>query len=83
MASINENDNKNKIASVFTGIAYAIFIVGAILGFVMGYTKDIVDDTYSFSFAIAIAWWGVSFIGGMFMLGFAEIIKLLHSIKNK
>ena len=49
----------------------------------MGYTKDIVDDTYSFSFAIAIAQWGVSFIGGMFMLGFAEIIKLLHSIKNK
>ena len=83
IASINENDNKNKIASVFTGISYAIFIVGAILGFVMGYTKDIVDDTYSFSFAIAIAWWGVSFIGGMFMLGFAEIIKLLHSIKNK
>ena len=68
---------------MFTGIAYAIFIVGAILGFVMGYTKDIVDDTYSFNFAIAIAWWGVSFIGGIFMLGFAEIIKLLHSIKNK
>lgn len=58
---------------MFTGISYAIFIVGAILGFVMGYTKDIVDDTYSFSFAIAIAWWGVSFIGGMFMLGFAEL----------
>lgn len=83
ISSINENDNKNKIASMFTGIAYAIFIVGAIFGFVMGYTKDILDDTYSFSFAIAIAWWCVSFIGGMFMLGFAEIIKLLNAIKNK
>ena len=68
---------------MLTGIAYAIFIIGAILGFVIGYTKDILDDTYSFSFAIAIAWWGVSFIGGMFTLGFAEIIKLLNAIKNK
>lgn len=76
-------NKENKVAKVLTGIAYAIFIIGAILGFVMGYTKDILDDTYSFSFAIAIAWWGVSFIGGMFMLGFAEIIKLLNAIKNK
>lgn len=76
-------NKENKVAKVLTGIAYAIFIVGAILGFVMGYTKDILDDTYSFSFAVAIAWWGVSFIGGMFMLGFAEIIKLLNAIKNK
>lgn len=76
-------NKENKVAKVLTGIAYAIFIVGAIFGFVMGYTKDILDDTYSFSFAVAIAWWGVSFIGGMFMLGFAEIIKLLNAIKNK
>lgn len=76
-------NKENKVAKVLTGIAYAIFIIGAILGFVMGYTKDILDDTYSFSFAIAIAWWCVSFIGGMFMLGFAEIIKLLNAIKNK
>lgn len=76
-------NKENKVAKVLTGIAYAIFIIGAILGFVMGYTKDILDDTYSFSFAVAIAWWGVSFIGGMFMLGFAEIIKLLNAIKNK
>lgn len=76
-------NKENKVAKVFTGIAYAIFIIGAIFGFATGYTKDILDDTYSFSFAIAIAWWGVSFIGGMFMLGFAEIIKLLNAIKNK
>lgn len=76
-------NKENKVAKVFTGIAYAIFIIGAIFGFATGYTKDILDDTYSFSFAIAIAWWGVSFIGGMFMLGFAEIIKLLNALKNK
>lgn len=76
-------NKENKVAKVLTGIAYAIFIIGAILGFAMGYTKDILDDTYSFSFAVAVAWWCVSFIGGMFMLGFAEIIKLLNAIKNK
>lgn len=76
-------NKENKVAKVLTGIAYAIFIIGAILGFAMGYTKDILDDTYSFSFAVAVAWWCVSFIGGMLMLGFAEIIKLLNAIKNK
>lgn len=74
-------NKENKVAKVLTGIAYAIFIIGAILGFAMGYTKNIPEDTYYFSFAVA--WWCVSFIGGMLMLGFAEIIKLLHSIKNK
>lgn len=76
-------NKENKVAKVLTGIAYAIFIVGAILGFAMGYTKNIPEDTYYFSFAVAVAWWCVSFIGGMFMLGFAEIIKLLNAIKNK
>ena len=76
-------NKENKVAKVLTGIAYAIFIIGAILGFAMGYTKNIPEDTYYFSFAVAVAWWGVSFIGGMFMLGFAEIIKLLNAIKNK
>lgn len=76
-------NKENKVAKVLTGIAYAIFIIGAILGFAMGYTKNIPEDTYYFSFAVAVAWWGVSFIGGMLMLGFAEIIKLLTAIKNK
>lgn len=76
-------NKENKVAKVLTGIAYAIFIIGAILGFAMGYTKNIPEDTYYFSFAVAVAWWCVSFIGGMFMLGFAEIIKLLTAIKNK
>ena len=76
-------NKENKVAKVLTGIAYAIFIIVAILGFAMGYTKNIPEDTYYFSFAVAVAWWGVSCIGGMFMLGFAEIIKLLNAIKNK
>ena len=76
-------NKENKVAKVLTGIAYAIFIIGAILGFAMGYTKNIPEDTDYFSFAVAVAWWCVSFIGGMFMLGFAEIIKLLNAIKNK
>lgn len=52
-------NKENKVAKVLTGIAYAIFIIGAIFGFAMGYTKNIPEDTYYFSFAVAVAWWCV------------------------
>ena len=70
--------NSNIIATIFSVIAVFIFILGLFLGFVLG---DAIG--YKFSIGVALICWGSGFVGGMLMLGFAEIIKLLTAIKNK
>ncbi len=78
----------NPIAIALTVIAYIIFIGGFIAGIALG-NQDVVKGTYyqytvtEFSFAIAFTYWCIAFISGTMFLGFAEIIKLLHAIKNK
>ena len=75
------NDTKsgnNSIATVFTVIAVIIFIAGFFVGLFLGE-----EIGYKFSIGVASICWGSSFLSGMFMLGFAEIIKLLNAIKNK
>ncbi len=80
--------NTNGISKILSVIAWLIFIGGFIAGIIFGnveVTKG-VYYTYTdteFSFAIAFTYWCVSFISGMLMLGFAEIISLLNDIKNK
>lgn len=70
--------NSNTIATIFSVIAVFIFILGLFLGIVLG---DAIG--YKFSIGVALICWGSGFVGGMLMLGFAEIIKLLTAIKNK
>ena len=70
--------NSNTIATLFSVIAVFIFILGLFLGIVLG---DAIG--YKFSIGVALICWGSGFVGGMLMLGFAEIIKLLTAIKNK
>lgn len=70
--------NSNTIATIFSVIAVFIFILGLFLGIVLG---DAIG--YKFSIGVALICWGSGFVGGMLMLGFAEIIKLLNAIKNK
>ncbi len=77
-------DNSNPVATALTVIAILIFLCGFIAGIVLGNVE--VGSIYThteFSFAIAFTYWAISFISGIMMLGFAEIIKLLTSIKNK
>ena len=70
--------NSNTIATIFSVIAVFIFILGLFLGIVLG---DAIG--YKFLIGVALICWGSGFVGGMLMLGFAEIIKLLNAIKNK
>lgn len=77
-----KSPQKNTMSSVLTVIAWITFIGGFISGIVLA------RDSYShtdavFSFTVALTYWAVSFISGIFILGFAEIIKLLNDIKNK
>jgi len=84
----NNKEQKNSVASVLTVIAWIVFIAGFIVGIVLG-NVEVTRGTYftytdtEFSFTIALTYWAVSFVSGIFILGFAEIIKLLNDIKNK
>jgi len=78
----------NAISTVFTVLAWIVFFGGFIAGIVFGnveVTKGY-KSTYTeteFSFALALTYWAISFVSGMFFLGLAEIIQLLTDIKNK
>ncbi len=78
-------DKKNPVAIALIAIAWIVFVVGFILGIVLG-TEEVVyryRTETEFSFAVAMVYWVVSLVSGIMILGFAEIIKLLESIKNK
>lgn len=81
-------ETSNTIANVLSVVAVIVFIIGFILGIAMG-SVEVTKGTYytytdtEFSFSIALAYWFVSFVSGILLLGFAEIINLLDAIKNK
>lgn len=82
------SSDSNPIATALKVISVIIFIGGFILGIVLGTQKAEYGVLYTytkteFSFTIALIYWAASFISGMLMLGFSEIINLLNSINNK
>ena len=69
-----EEHSSNTVATTLTVIAWIIYIAGLITGLVY-----ISEE----AFLITLLSWFSCFISGTMFLGFAEIIKLLQSIKNK
>ena len=72
-SSKEKDKSENPIASALHVIGIVILVIGALAGLI--YIAE--------SFVITAVVWGSTFISGMMFLGFAEIIKLLHSINNK
>lgn len=70
----NSLPKTNDIAKILTFIACAIYIVGIIAGIIIVEPMGI---------AVSVVCWVITAISGTMFLGFAEIIKLLQSIKNK
>lgn len=70
----NSLPETNDIAKILTFIACAIYIVGIIAGIIIVEPMGI---------AVSVVCWVITAISGTMFLGFAEIIKLLQSIKNK
>ena len=84
----DDNLETNSMSTVLSIIGWLIFVGGFIAGIISGII-EVEGGVYykytytTFSIAIALAYWGISFISGTLFLGFAEIIKLLDNIKNK
>ncbi len=72
--------SSNTIATFLTVIAVIVFVIGFIGGIVLGNTFEI---RYDFNTPLMFATWVICAVNGIFILGFAEIIKLLQAIKDK
>ena len=77
----------NTVAKVLAVIGWLIYIGGFILGIYYGYRAFegylyyIIESEYFPIITLCV--WASAFVSGTVFLGFAEIIKLLHAIKNK
>jgi hypothetical protein len=82
-----QESNNNIMASSLSAIGWFFIIGGIIAGFIAGAVTDTVSsfitNNDTFHWTVAITYWVSSFVSGILMLGFAEIIKLLDSINNK
>lgn len=67
----------NIISQLLRVSAWIMFIIGFILGIVLA------ANTVNFNLSILLICWLTSFIAGMVLLGFAEIISLLQKLVNK
>lgn len=83
-----KKETNNSVALALKIIAWIIMICGFISGIVLG-NVEVTGGYYhtytytEFSLTIALTYWAVSLISGIFILGFSEIIKLLNAINNK
>lgn len=68
-----ETPKRDGAAGALSFIGVLIYIIGFIVG--CFFVKN--------SFTTALSYWVDAFVSGTMMLGFAEIIKLLHKINSK
>lgn len=64
----------NGVASLLKGLAVVVYIFAFIAGFVMG--KDL-------TFGITLICWVAGLFSGTMLLGFSEMVRLLHEINQK
>ena len=64
---------KNGVASLLTAIAVITFVLGGISGLVLAQQ----------SIGLLLMTWYATFVGGVLLIGFSQVIKLLHEILKK
>ena len=81
------SDPENTVALVLKVLAWIIFIVGFFAGVSLA-NIEVTEGYYythtetQFSFSVALTYWSSAFVIGMLFIGFSEVIKLLHEIRN-
>ena len=70
----------NKMAKILRVVAIIEIVCGFIVGAILGDTFEI---GYDYNWGLCIGIIVASFINGIFILGFAEVIQLLQDIKDK
>ncbi|MBD8006540.1 hypothetical protein [Bacillus norwichensis] len=67
---------QNKVASLLMIIGCFEIFIGLLIGFKMAY------DFY-FEWPVFLLWAGIGTLSGIFVIGFAQVIELLHKINEK
>ncbi|OCZ49729.1 hypothetical protein [Dehalobacter sp. TeCB1] len=80
--TLNYVSPSNTIASILKGLGWTTIILGFIIGIVVASNNDSYLNSAPF-WLLGLPYWIGGFISGLFMLGFAEIINLLHQINLK
>lgn len=75
----------NQIAKILKGCAWAVWILGLILGILMGTAsnalKEMMGMEPSFEFGTALAYWAVAFMGGIMMYFFGELLQKVDDLE--
>ncbi|MBE1446093.1 hypothetical protein [Paenibacillus sp. OAS669] len=87
---LHKAETTNLISKMLLIIGVVEIIAGIICGIYFGnkVTYELssisgrMKEVSGFQFAVAIQWWVGSIIGGLVIIGFSEIIKLLQNISN-
>lgn len=69
---------KSSVASLLKILAIVVYVSGFLLGFARG--KDLYGD---FSFIMVLTYWILGLFSGTMLLGFSEVVRLLHEINQK
>ena len=73
-----EGSDGNGVALALKVMAWAVYALAFILGILLGH--DLMGE---FSFGLALLYWMVGAISGTLLLGFSEVVRLLHEINQK
>lgn len=79
------NQNQNSLAKIILIVGLVQILCGVICGIYFGgheYNGDGGYVSVDFAFVEALMWWISSFIIGLFIIGFSEIIRLLQRISD-
>ena len=78
---LENGEGTNAVAKALTISAWIVYLVGFVVGIMMGTNTTRYGD--EFHFITALIYWIITFISGTTFLGLAEIIKILEYIKRK
>ncbi|MNW31435.1 hypothetical protein D3C74_83500 [compost metagenome] len=69
----------NKVADTLLWTGTIIIILALIAGYVSGQPGNRYDD---FLWGTALTWWGGGITSGILIIGFSEIVKILHESRH-
>ncbi|TBL69937.1 hypothetical protein [Paenibacillus thalictri] len=84
-STLMTSDGENAVAKIIRIIAIVEMVLGLIVGYKLANSEiaNILHTKSGFQWSVALTWWISTIVSGFLLLGFSEIVRLLHEINNK